>query len=112
MLRKLSQNKEGVVFITVLMIIIVMMLLTVTIVSLNVTQTVNTEAEVRRIQAEYLGAGAVSYFYANQTSTTASNFITYTETLDGTVFTVEINLTGPGVPDYDTNSLVTDVTYN
>ena len=112
MLRKLSQNKEGVVFITVIMIIIVMMLLTVTIVSLNVTQTVNTEEEVRRIQAEYLGSGAVYYFYANQTSTTASNFITFTETLDGTVFTVETNLVGSGVPGYDTNSLVTDVTYN
>lgn len=112
MLRKLSHNKEGVVFITVLMIIITMMLLTVTIVSLNVTQTVNTEEEVRHIQAAYLGSGAVSYFYANQASPTASNFITYAETLDGTVFTVEINLSGPGVMGYNTNSLVANVTYN
>ena len=111
MLRKLSQNKEGIVFITVLMIIIVMMLLTVTIVSLNVTQTVNTEAEVRRIQAEYLGAGAVSYFYANQTSATAGNLIAYTETLGTTVFTVEANIAGPGIDGYITNSLVIDVTY-
>lgn len=111
MLKKLSQNKEGVVFITVLMIIIVMMLLTVTIVSLNVTQTVNTEAEVRRIQAEYLGAGAISYFYANQASTTASNLITYAETLGGMLFIVEANIAGPGIAGYSTNSLVVDVTY-
>ncbi len=111
MLRQLCANNRGIIFVTVLMIIIAMMILTVSIISLNVTQAVNTQGEIRRIQAEYLALGAVPYFYANQMTSSSSNTMTYTQTLDGIPFTVVANIIGPGLGGYDTNALSIVVTY-
>ena len=111
MLRQLRQNERGVVFVTVLMIIIVMMALTVSIVSLNVTQVTRTAGEVKHVQVEHLALGAIPYLYANQWTASPDNTITYTETLDGTLFTVVANLSGPGLGGYNTNSLSINVTY-
>ena len=111
MLRQLRENERGVVFVTVLMIIIVMMALTVSIVSLNVTQVTRTAGEVKHVQAEHLALGAIPYLYANQWTASPDNTITYTETLDGTLFTVVANLSGPGLGGYNTNSLSINVTY-
>lgn len=111
MLRQLRQNDHGIVFVTVLMIIIVMMVLTVSIVSLNVTQVLRTSGEVKHVQAEYLALGAIPYLYANQWTASPDNVISYTETLDGTLFTVAVNLGGPGLGGYNTNSLFVNVTY-
>lgn len=111
MLRQLKTNKEGIVFVTVLLIIIVMMILTVTIVSLNVSQVTRTTGEVRNIQAQYLAFGAVPYMYANQWTSTPDSTITYTETLDGRVFTVVADLGGPGLAGYNADSLQVNVTY-
>ncbi len=111
MLRQLRENDQGVVFVTVLMIIIVMMILTVSIVSLNVTQVMRTAGESKHIQAEYLALGAIPYLYANQWTVSADNTITYTETLDGTLFTVIANLSGSGLAGYATNNLAITVTY-
>lgn len=111
MLRQLRENEKGVVFITVLVIILVMMTLTVSIISMNVTQTVSTEAEIRRIQAEVLALGALPYTFSNQLAGSASDFITYTETLGNTIFTITANVSGPGLPNYVTNGLDISVTY-
>lgn len=111
MLRQLKTNEEGIVFVTVLMIIIVMMIVTVTIVSLNVSQVVRTSGEIKHIQAQYLAQGAIPFMYANQWSGSAGETLTYNETLDGTVFTVVADLSGPGLAGYDTNSLQINVTY-
>ena len=99
------------VFVTVLMIIIVMMILTVSIVSLNVTQVMRTEGEVKHIQAEYLALGAIPYLYANQWTNSQGNVITYNETLDGIPFTVIANRSGSGLGGYNTNNLAITVNY-
>ena len=111
MLRQLRQNDHGVVFVTVLMIIIVMMILTIGIVSLNVTQVMRTSGEIKHVQAEYLALGAIPYLYANQWTASPDSTITYTETLDGTLFSIVANLSGPGLGGYDTNALSVDVSY-
>lgn len=111
MLRQLRENNQGIVFVTVLMIVIVMMILTVSILSLNVSQVVRTTGEIKHVQAEYLGLGAIPYLYANQWTASPDDAITYTETLDGTLFTVTANLNGPGLPQYNGNSIFIDVNY-
>ncbi|OGX37351.1 MAG: hypothetical protein A3G91_00580 [Omnitrophica WOR_2 bacterium RIFCSPLOWO2_12_FULL_50_9] len=111
MLRQLRKDDRGIVFVTVLMIIITMMILTVSIISLNVTQTVTSSGEIHRIQAEYLALGAIPYFYANQWTSSSSNTITYTQTLDGISFTVVANIIGPGLAGYNTSGLNISVTY-
>ncbi|MBI5415746.1 MAG: hypothetical protein HZA29_02920 [Candidatus Omnitrophica bacterium] len=111
MLRQLRTNDKGIVFVTVLLIIIVLMILTVTIVSLNVTQVVNTAGETKNIQAQYLALGAIPFLYANQWSSSPGNVITYTETLGTRQFTVTMNLGGPGLAGYNTSSLSVNVVY-
>ncbi len=111
MFRQLRQNDRGIVFVTVLMIIIVMMVLTVSIVSLNVTQVLRTSGEVKHVQAEYLALGAIPYLYANQWTAAPDNTITYAETLDGVLFTVVANLSGPGLAGYNTSALSVNVIY-
>ena len=111
MLRQLKTNNQGIVFVTVLMIIIAMMILTVSIVSLNVTQVLRTSGEIKHVQAEYLASGAIPYLYANQWTGSPDNSITYSETLDGILFTVVANLSGPGLAGYNTNTISINVTY-
>ena len=111
MLRQLKTDKQGIVFVTVLLIIIVMMIVTITIVSLNVSQVLRTTGEIKHVQAQYLALGAIPYMYTNQWSTNPDSSMTYTETLDGRIFTVTANLTSPGLTGYDTNSLQINVSY-
>lgn len=111
MLRSLRKNNKGIVFVTVVLMVMVMMILTVSIVSLNVTQVVRTAGEARHIQAQYLAMGAIPYLYANQWTASPDNLLTYTETLDGRVFTVTANLSGPGLAGYNTNALFVNVAY-
>ena len=101
MLKQLRHKEEGVVFVTVLMIIIVMMILVISILSINVSQVMITESETKRVQAEIIARGALDYFIANQLSNSAGNYITYSETLNGTDFQVTINMdeTNPSLFD-------------
>jgi len=92
MLKSLRKNNQGVVFVTVLMIIIVMMVLTISILSINVSQVVSTEEEVRRVKAEVLAKGFLWLMSANQMSQTPGTFIDETFDLDGTTFYVAANL--------------------
>ena len=64
MFKDLKKNKNGVVYITVLMITIVMMVLTLSIISLNVSQVTSSEKEVKRIKAETLAQGLVAYGFS------------------------------------------------
>ena len=66
MFRKLKENKNGFIFVTVLMIILVMMVLTISVMSLNVSQVKSTEGEIRRLQAEVLTSGMLAQQYASQ----------------------------------------------
>lgn len=116
MLRLLHKNNQGVVFVTVVLIILAMMILTVSVVSLNVTQVLRTSGEVKNIQAQYLAQGAIPYLYNGWTYGAGqwrapSDTRTYTETLDGTVFTVTANLNRPGLVGYNTSGFLVNVVY-
>ena len=65
MLKDLKENKHGVVFVTVLLVIIVMMIIAISIISLNVSQVLIAEEEVKRIHGEILASGALAVAFAN-----------------------------------------------
>ena len=111
MLKDLKKNKQGIVFVTVLMIIIVMTVLTLSVISMNVSQYMISEGEVKRIQAEVLGMGALAYILANQLSTDPSNSITYTARLDNVTFLVNAEIGGAGQGPLSTDLLNIDVSY-
>ena len=49
-----TASEHGVIFITVTVIVMAMMILAITILSLNMSQTLIAEEEVKRVQAEML----------------------------------------------------------
>ena len=108
MLRTLKNNKKGVVFVTVLMIIIVMMVLAISIISMNVSQVMVAESEVKRIQAEIIAFGAIAYTFANQASSSPGNDITYSTTIGTETFDTVINV---GTPVNDISPLSINVIY-
>ena len=107
MLRQLK-NKDGVVFVTVLAIIITMMVLAVSIIGMNVSQTTISEREVKRLKAEILTAGALSYAYANQLSSSPASSIVYNQILDNINYNITIQL---DPPDGSTPASSPDVQY-
>ncbi len=111
MLKQLKNNEDGVIFITVLAIILMMAVLTISILSMNVTQVISTERAIQDTQSEILAMGALSYAFANQMSDSPSSFISYTEILGKKKFTITANVSGTGLPGYNTQDLVVDVTY-
>ena len=112
MLRQLKNNEKGVVFVTVLMIILVMMVLAISIISLNVSQVMTSENEVRRQQAEALAMGALVYTFADQLSGAAPvNQYSTIETLDGLPFNVFVNLADSPTTPSGTSNLDITVSY-
>ena len=111
MLRTLKNNKKGIVFVTVLMIIIVMMVLAISIVSMNVSQVLTTETEVRRVQAEIIAFGMLAFTFANQASSSPGSYITNTYTLDGTTYNVAATVGPAGSGILGTSNLIINVTY-
>ena len=57
MFKKLTHNEDGVIFVTVLVIVIVTTLLAISIYSLNSSQAMLAEEEVRRIQSSLIAEG-------------------------------------------------------
>ena len=88
MIRSLKNKENGVVLVTVLMIVLAMMVLTVSIISLNVSQVMTSEKEVRRIQAETLTVGEFTRMFFNQQSTSPGTLMIGTQHLDNTSFSV------------------------
>ena len=82
MLKNLSNNNRGIVFVTVLMIIIIMTLLSINILSVNISQALIQEQEVTRIESEMLAMGALGYRLSKGTDSS------YTETFDNNTFNV------------------------
>ncbi|HNV23638.1 MAG TPA: hypothetical protein PLH56_01335 [Candidatus Omnitrophota bacterium] len=90
-IKKISNNEKGVVFILVISIIMVMMILTISILSINTSQVVSTEEEVRRIQAETLAMGAMEYVVAlaaNGVMTDHTYASLFSKNMDGTTYNV------------------------
>ena len=82
MLRDLKKNHDGLVLVTVLMIIMAILVITMTMLSLNVSQVMTTEREVKRLQAETLGLGVLTYAFFNQMNNPSSTVIEDSESLD------------------------------
>ncbi len=57
MLRNLKKNKQGFVFVMILVTIIVMMVLVISVISVNLTHTMATEGEIKRMRAEQIAYG-------------------------------------------------------
>jgi len=96
MLKNLKNNKQGIIFITVLMTIIVLMVFAVSILSLNVSQIMMTESDVKKIKAETLMMGMMGYTYASQWNGSMGNLIILNEVLDGLTFQTTSNLDTSG----------------
>jgi hypothetical protein len=93
-LKKVKTNESGIIFVTVLVLIIVMVIMTVSILSMNVSQVMVTESEVKRIQAEMLAQSSVDYFNAYQQVAVPLNTLpTVTQPLagSGVVYNVGIS---------------------
>lgn len=112
MIKNLKQNESGVVLVTVLMVIMIMMVLSVSILSMNVSQVMLNEGEVRHIQAEALSLGVLDYAFANQGSASPTNSITLPITLGNSTFNILTNLSGTSLAGYETTDLTITVDYN
>ena len=112
MLKSLKKNQNGIILITVLTIIIVIALLTISMVQLNLNQSLIAEGEAQRVQLEAAARGGLAFFYANlaSSSPSATNSISYNTLLDGTPYTVTATLSGPGLAGTNTNALTVTVT--
>lgn len=112
MLKELRTNQNGIVFVTVLMIIIVMTVLTVSMISLNVNQSLLSEGEIKRIQAETIALGALAHMFTNlQLGGSSSNSITYPVSIGNVTYTVVANLYGSGLSGTYTQTLNIYVSY-
>ena len=89
-----------------------MAVLVINIISMNTSQVMLSEGEVKRIQEENLAMGAFSYTFANQMSPSASNSISYSRSLDHIPYTVQTKVSpGKGMTPYDTDYLNDTVKY-
>ena len=111
MFRQLKNNDRGIIFVTVLMIIIVMTVLTVSMISMNVSQTLLTESEVKRIQAEILAMGAIAYTFANQLSASPSNSLSMSQTIDNVTFNVTADISSTASGPLGTSPINVNVYY-
>ncbi|MBF0384662.1 MAG: hypothetical protein HQL27_02205 [Candidatus Omnitrophica bacterium] len=94
MLKKLNQDKEGVVLVTVLMVIIVLMVLAVSVISLNVSQVSFSETEVQRIIKENLAIGGMSYLYAMR-DIGNSDTLSLTHVINGITYFIDADTSEP-----------------
>jgi len=111
MLRQLRNNERGVVFITVTVILMVTMVLALSIVSMNISQTVVTESEVKRVQAEIIAHGAAARIFMNQLTISPGISNSWVETHGNTTFTVTSDRDPSGTGIDGTDVLDIRVTY-
>lgn len=102
------QNPKGYVFVTVLMMISVMALITLSVISLQSSQSISVENEVRRLQAETLGLGALQIMLLNSSVATT---VTLTQTMDGRTFTVSTSVTNNDSGPFSTDPMQVQVVY-
>jgi len=109
MLKGLKNNKNGVVFVTVLIITIVTMILAISALSLNISQIKNTEDELKYIQDELLYEGALARFLVNQFSATPGNTISYSETVGNTTFSIVADIDSVAPVPVGSNSVALNI---
>ncbi|VAX35443.1 hypothetical protein MNBD_UNCLBAC01-1955 [hydrothermal vent metagenome] len=111
MLKALKNDENGFVFVVVLAVIIVVAVLVVSLISMNVSQVLIVEDEVKRIQAETLARGAMEYIAAGQISNSSLHSITFSETLGNFTYSVIANITDVGLTGYSANGISISVDY-
>ena len=111
MLRDLKKNNDGLVLVTVLMVIIAMLVITLTMLSLNVSQVMTTEREVKRLQAETLGLGVLTYAFFNQMNNPSPTTINDTEYLDNVDYSYTATTDSSPAGLYETYPLNVTVNY-
>ncbi|MBN1869614.1 MAG: pilus assembly PilX N-terminal domain-containing protein [Candidatus Omnitrophica bacterium] len=114
MFRELRNNKQGMIFVTVLIIIVVAMVLAVTILSLNISQVKSSEDEFKHLQAKLLAEGGLAIMLINRLSgPPGDGEISYTETLGNTTYTIVSNVDSSSTAPvgYSTNPFTIDVTF-
>lgn len=110
MLKQLTNNKQGVVFVTVLMTIIVLMVLTMSTISMNISQIASSEEELRRVQAQAFAIGALYYMLANQISTSPGSTMQLSEVIGSYTFNADINIVNDGSGPFSTDPVTITVT--
>ena len=108
MLKNLKRNKQGVVFITVLIIIIVTMVLAVTALSLNISQIQTAENELRYIQGKTIADGAFARLFVSQFTAAPATTILDVEILGNTTFAIDVALDPLGAGPAGSSSIPLD----
>jgi hypothetical protein len=94
------------VFISVLIVSMVMMMVTISVVNMTTTQTVTAEDEVRRLKAEILASGWISFAQEDFPNNT-----TLTEVMEGTTYTINATTETTGSGPLGTNPVNIVVDY-
>jgi len=102
-------NNSGVVLITVVVIVIMILMLVVAVTRMNVSQTLLTEDEYKRIQNQLLAESTVALIHADQQTALPKTTDTFAFTLNNITHTVNYTVSGGGIMG---SSLVQiDITY-
>ncbi|MBP9854259.1 MAG: hypothetical protein KBD53_05290 [Candidatus Omnitrophica bacterium] len=102
-------NEKGVVLITVVVVIIMILMLVMALRGMNVSQTLLTEDEYKRLQNQLLAESTVAYIYATQQNHHPPMSAAYTINLNGLDHDVEYEISSGGL--YGSNLVQIDVTY-
>ena len=111
MLKDIRNNNSGIVFVTVLAIVISMMILTMSVISLNSSQTILVEDEVKRLQAEMLALGYFSYLHSNLVVDPTTVFTPTTQPLGSITYSINQDPIGISTGPLSTNTVGFTITY-
>ena len=106
---KKELNNQGVVLITVVVIVILILMLVVAIVHMNVSQTMLTEDEYKRVQNQLLAESALALIHAEQQTVSPPASDTYAFTLNGINHTVSYTVSAGGL--HGSSIVAIDVSY-
>ena len=107
----IKNSKSGMVFVTVLVIIIIMMIVTVSIMSMNVSQVMVSEGEIKRIQAEMLAQGVLNTFYADQALTSPQNMVLLEDNVGSRGFSANATMEPTKTGINDTHNVTISVSF-
>lgn len=103
------RNEKGVVLITVVVVVIMLLMLVVALTRMNVSQTLLTEDEYKRIQNQLLAESTLALIHADQQTAIPKTTDTFSLTLNNIPHTVNYTVSGGGLMG---SSLVQiDITY-
>lgn len=111
MLKRIPNNEDGVVFVTVLVLVISMMILAVTIINLQLNQATLSEREIARIRSELVATGALQYYIAHEFSNNTVKSFGLSETLNGVLYDIHIDNDDTVAGPNNTNTMTITVDF-